>query len=520
MPSIIHAVTRGLKGEILSPMLKEAEQLLAPQRPGLFSKLAEITEVTNFTKMPAQQMRSMLEGKQVSPLEIKNTLGEMEGVVSKSEVMDEIALKGTKLEDVVLGGSADDFAKWYKEQIKYAPEGDATHTPGEWLTLYNNSLGSTKRAPTSFDTYQEPGAVPGSYRELFVTAPSAGKPEAGKEWHRFLPPPEPYNLSSSIGFVKSGDWIDGHSAYSDIPNPIVRIRYNDREVNGKKILFIEEMQGPAGDTKWKVNRPGVTRFNTKQEAEKYLEEYKRYNSEDIEAGVEKVVEGEQGKMPPALQSRIYDIGVKRVLALAKEKGYDGVAWTTGEMQVKRYEGAIVKAVDRVSWKTWQNGEKQVILKYREHGDFACTVNTSGIVTDGPSSFVDQPVDKVLGDIVGPKIISEQNGYIDGLDIKIGGEGLKRVYDKTLPEKFKKYGKGEIRKINLSHKQDVYASTDLEPDIFGELEPAEGATKMGTEQRTMEVPYFPITKETPHRYPIYTLPPAVMAIIEALKEENR
>ena len=46
----------------------------------------------------------------------------------------------------------------------------------------------------------------------------------------------------------------------------------------------------------------------------------------------------------ALQlERIYDIGVKRIIAYAKEHGYDGVAWTPGKMQADRYD--LAKQID-------------------------------------------------------------------------------------------------------------------------------------------------------------------------------
>ena len=94
-------------------------------------------------------------------------------------------------------------------------------------------------------------------------------------------------------------WQDGHSQYSEIKNPIVRIRFNEvAGPNGERILRVEEMQGPS--------------------------------------------DANQQKMPKHLRDNIYQTGVKRILAYAKEHGFDGVALATkpgrtaGETQADRY----------------------------------------------------------------------------------------------------------------------------------------------------------------------------------------
>ena len=124
----------------------------------------------------------------------------------------------------------------------------------------------SQSAPPQFEQYSEPGYKPGSYREMFVTAPGSGikKPikfldaEAAvidfrkntllsdtlsvREWGR-----QEAELKRSTGLTideynnyayQTENWQDGHGAYSDIQNPIVRIRYNDSSggiVTGKQI---------------------------------------------------------------------------------------------------------------------------------------------------------------------------------------------------------------------------------------------------------------------------------------------
>lgn len=180
--------------------------------------------------------------------------------------------------------------------------------------------------PTHYSRYTEPGGK--DYVELFVTAE---KPVRGQEvnlveirdnlvadrrnmtsqeYQQALAEYNRIATEQKIARDASPRWKDGHVSYDDITNPVVRLRMKTREMDGKNTLFIEEMQGP--------------------------------------------VEDQQSKMPESLRKRIYDIGTKRALAYAKENGYDQVAWTTGDMQVKRYEGALRQVVDEILYDTNTN----------------------------------------------------------------------------------------------------------------------------------------------------------------------
>jgi hypothetical protein len=551
--SILKTTMRGLEKNVVSPMLKEAEQLLGP-KIGLFSKLEQEVSRLNFTKMPAEQLRKTMTGRQVSPAETESVLGGLEGTVNREQVRDAIAMKGMKLEDVVLGEvpirEPSRIAELQSIQ-RLRPFTDVEAR--EQHDLLRERMLLSKKLP-KYEKWQEPGAVPGSYREMFVTAPDINIDPRFKQLEEglrnidnmMLPGPDRIKsqeaLRERLGFTKeelsnyflnkdSISWQDGHSAYSDIQNPIVRIRYNDREVNGKKILFVEEMQGPAGDTKWRVDKnyertdaiaAEVAQLNqtafpdraklpeNQAKLDSLLDEFDRLMDEaekaeskvfdnkksadewaaKIGGNVIKFVEGEQGKMPPALQSRIYDIGVKRVLALAKEKGYDGVAWTTGEMQASRYdlskhitrlEADVAPDVNNLKlWLTLKDGSIKVVNTYKDQLSNTVGKELAAKILNGE----------------GKKLSSGTQVFTD-LDLKVGGEGLKSLYDKILPSMFKKYGKEEVRSIELPYM----------------------TTKSGEEITGMEkIPYIPITSKTPSRYPIYSAGP-VGAIMKMLQEEK-
>ncbi|MFA6973070.1 MAG: hypothetical protein WC208_16955, partial [Gallionella sp.] len=497
-----------------------------------FSKLSRAVESKPFTRMPADQLKSMLKGMQVSEREIENILGGLKGVVTKQDVLEEIKANTIELKDVVLGAD-------YKKAMEEAKS--------QGLEVWQ--LIPLEGKPTQFSQYQEPGAVPGSYREMFVTAPSKN--------------PEIFSGQ------RIADWNDGHSAYDGVENPIVRIRFNERDVSGKKILFVEEIQGPSGDTKYTVNpsiktvndveylriQPNTLnqespkywfknkltgkefpawgktkeeatqnavkwlnapinkviedlKFNSKKEAEAYAAQHKIDPSQ-----IEKVVEGNQGKMPPELQARIYDIGVKRILAYAKENGYDGVAWTTGEMQRQRYKEAVVKEIESVTWYPipTSGGGKEVTLFGTNKHKYHFGINKDGTILQAPEGFgtaQGRNIEELVGKELGPRILKEIGGDEKTANLSFGGEGLKDVYDSRLPAMFKKYGKGEVGEIKIGGKKEVSIDElDYANRRDGLPDHQPGDTYLLDE--TKSVPYTSISPKTPPEFPLYSGPEAAI-----------
>jgi len=472
-------VVRGEKGSVS-----------IPQRPGFVSKLEE---VVNSNKMPMKMNKGdlfrMLENNGVSQAEIQNTLlpnliaGE-KSVVTKGDVLDAIKVGKTKFKDVVLGNNKYKLTLEEEKEWTRLNNIQREFTPDE-IARYdylNNEFMNIPGNSTHYEQYSEPGYVPGSYREMFVTAPEAGiKTGTGiKKFGVADAPTEFYDIKDN--------WNDGHSAYSNIQNPIVRIRYNDREVNRKKILFVEEFQGPSPS--------------------------------------------EQAKMPSWLQKRIYDIGVKRVLFLAKEKGYDGVAWTSGEMQASRYD--LSKHIDLISYD--YNTETGIgLLK-------AFQPNAREPIIEDVYSPKD--LENVIGKEATQKIVKQLDPSkpfnitrLEEADLKVGGEGLKKLYDQQIPSLFKKYGKEGVGEINLS--KPTISKTGSTPARVedwlkeltdGEIDEKGFETRMksigyewgkdgyylvygGTVHipRVGKVPYTPITSKTPSHYPMYTLPPLLLGL---------
>lgn len=198
---------------------------------------------------------------------------------------------------------------------------------------------------------------------------------------------------------KSPVWQDGHGGYNHVKNPVVRLRHNDRvDADGKKVFFIEEMQGPQDQ--------------------------------------------EQPNMSEEFRDRIYDIGLKRALRKAVEGGYDKLAWTTGKQQVDRYPG-VEKKLNII-------GYSGTNLKAYDH-DGNEVISRAGVSKDDlPSLIGQEATEKLLS--VPPKGTLRM---LEDQDITIGGEGLKNLYDSMLRSKADKLLKRAGGKVTQT---DINAGT--------------------------------------------------------------
>jgi hypothetical protein len=465
----------------------EAGAVANEQKKPFYSKLEEIVSMKMSGKMDVEQLKKMLKNSGVSDAEVNTVLGDLKGSVTKKEVLDALVDNGTKFEDVVLGDKSPskiDSAELIRilkdndnlgydtatEALRDLRTGELSIASVEWnkpedKAKFQEFIAERQRNinadnKTYYEQYSEPGYVPGSYRELFVTAPDV---KISLDEIK-----DPFNLGiSDFDSPKSQvtkNWQDGHPAYSSIQNPIVRIRYNERDVNGKRILFVEEFQGPSKEN--------------------------------------------QSKMPEALQKRIYDIGVKRVLALAKEQGFDGVAWTTGEMQASRYD--LSKHLDRIDWhKTptslnpTTSNKRFVDIHATNGGSIMLYVDDEGIITNSPNTTQGgKRLEEIIGKELTKQIMEQGRGKLDGLDLKVGGEGLKYLYDKQIPSLMKKYGKEEVKETTLTGTEDI--------DLAGEP----------TKNSTTKVPYTPITSKTPGSFTLYSDPFGLGATLSRLSQGNR
>jgi predicted kinase len=372
-----------------NPDIRYSMRTLTP----FFSKLERVVEQKVQGKTSLLNLKAMLRNAGVSPVEIDNVLAGLDGTIARQELLDHVKANSVEFEDVVLddnelSGLSDDLND-------YLP-------PGAQMP--------TAERRTHFGQYTLPGAVAGSYREFFVTAPEysklpfdleakaaraflLGEGYFPEETLTALPDTTVISIAGRYDWKPAtGNWKDGHSQYSEINNPIVRIRYNERQVDGKRVLFVEEMQGPS--------------------------------------------DANQEQMPEWLRKRIYDIGVKRVIAIAKEQGFDAVAWTTGQQQADRYD--LSQQIDAIQY--FKKGDTYDLSAVKDGEE---VITKEGLTANELADVVGKEIAKSIVAGEGRDLGKSGGKEITGDGLRVGGEGLKNLYDSMLPKMFAKYAKGQI-----------------------------------------------------------------------------
>ena len=119
-----------------------------------------------------------------------------------------------------------------------------------------------------------------------------------------------------------------------------------------------------------------------------------------------------------------DLGLKRALREAAEKGYDKLVWTPGAEQAARYD--LSKHIDELHW------HRGNLVAYDKDGNKV--IQRTGM------SASDLP--DVVGKDVADKLLAQEAGSdgwrtLEGQDLKVGGEGMSGFYDKILPTQLQK-----------------------------------------------------------------------------------
>jgi hypothetical protein len=136
-------------------------------------------------------------------------------------------------------------------------------------------------------------------------------------------------------------------------------------------------------------------------------------------------------MPDApFKKNWHELAMKRVLNYAAENGYDRVAITPGAEQASRYN--LAKQVDSIAWQ--KQPDNTFSIQAIKGGDEL--VSKNGLSAD--------QLEDMIGKDAASKIHEKSGDYhmgtLQGVDLEVGGEGMKGFYDKMLPDYLNSYGK--------------------------------------------------------------------------------
>jgi len=424
--------------------------------------------------------------------------------VTRQEVQDYIAGNRVDVQEVRLGEPSNinklsneqldaEYQRMFGESLRsgYGPD---------WRTrrqdiideLTNPELENGISGATKYQQYQLPGGE--NYREILLTLPekapamypnfdlyfqakfsdyadpsnplyAMAQKEAKRNWDATGGKIEVDDFSGNKVGLSTGNYTSSHF---DQPNILAHMRVNDRiDADGKKMLLIEEIQSD-----W---HQGGREYGYKSKSGEYGkkitdEEYQRASSlqnrqrdglltpqeaaefSDIMSRHQASIEG--SRVPDApFKGTWHQLALKRALKYAADNGYDRVGLTTGSQQAERYN--LAKQVDEITVPMVnEDGTRSVRIDPIEGTSIKLMVDKDGIVTGygaGSTQFSGKKLNDVVGKEMSQKIMqAERMTKFSGLDLQIGGEGMKKYYDEIYPAFFEKQGKkynaktGEIR----------------------------------------------------------------------------
>jgi hypothetical protein len=134
--------------------------------------------------------------------------------------------------------------------------------------------------------------------------------------------------------------------------------------------------------------------------------------------------------------------MKRAIQMATEGGYDRVAFTTGKQQAERF--SLSKQINDLN--IARNKNNFVITATNKDGLVA--INQSIPDLRNLDDYVGKEMANKIKDDFANKTGNEHN--YAGLDLEVGGEGMKGFYDKILPDFVNKYGKKNNLKVGKTN----------------------------------------------------------------------
>jgi hypothetical protein len=354
----------------------------------------------------------------------------------------------------------------YNALIKKFPNLEETDNWGD--RVLDEIIGSS--GGTKFSKYTLPGGE--NYREILLTLPPS-KIEVDK-WNVIRPDGISDGFYSSEKFAmdranaiggtvaeRPGRVIEGGfmSQHFDQPNILAHLRVNDRVIDGKKTLFVEEVQsdwhqagrkkGYAQDVQKQLAKINEERAALVAEKSKVLDEAAPFTDKGMDAPQDLLdrftmaddrlaaLQAQQNRLGQGVPDAPFkttwsDLSMKRVIQMASEGGYDRIAFTTGKTQAERFD--LSKQINDITIA-------------RNKTNFVITAtNKDGLVAINQSIPDLRNLDEIVGKDLAEKVKDDfanksgnEHNYA-GLDLQVGGEGMKGFYDDILPKFLDKYAK--------------------------------------------------------------------------------
>jgi hypothetical protein len=338
-----------------------------------------------------------------------------------------------------------------------------------WVRKGKAAKAEAKGLKTHHERWTEPGGK--NYREFMLKLPrkKMQKPSdaiIAKIGDGTATPAERAEFEAARSEASSFR-VSGHLGGEE--NILAHVRFKDRVgAQGKKTLAIEEIQS---DWHQKGRERGY-KTGKKAEAINFGEWMRRRGVEDVEreiqlnwaareesplwrewdkenrAALEAMSEEAQGVPDaPFKQTEAWaGLALKRMIRWAAEHGYDQITWFPGKVQNKRYN--LSTHVEAINYS-----------RYPEKGTVKIMAWKKGHTMDGNNPWgadheMEVPVAELseqVGKEMADKIMNAEQitGTFKGVDLDIGGSGMKGFYDKMLVDVANKLGKKHGAKVGVT-----------------------------------------------------------------------
>ena len=448
------------------------------------------------------------------------------GKVTKDQVLDYLDGNGVKVEETMLSNDG---------YMRDARGGRIDDGAGGFVA---------NGKPTKYENYQLPGGK--NYRELLLTLPERGAEQYTRANIETLPADDPATSQPDVFWyfkvpgnvlqipkskypsqVDARDYIirekqpaapeeqNYKSSHWDQRNILAHVRFNERtDADGKRVLFIEEIQSDwaqegkkggflrsANTTGWQASSSGGGWFVVRDASGEKVGEYRASDARDAikMAGLN----FGSGTVPSAPFVGKTDawvaLAIKRMVSYAAENGFDRVAFVNGQQSADRYD--LSKQLDQIMFDRYADGTYR-IMGFTKDG-------RGGAQDFGNHRAEDLP--NVVGKDLAEKIVNDpdKSGAFRGLDLKVGGEGMKAFYDKIVPavakDVLKKLGGSGMTTVNLALDLRTEGGRNVQVNRFREemqtkygdgimmkMTPEERATLKALEDGRTPQPGFDIT----------------------------
>ena len=338
--------------------------------------------------------------------------------------------------------------------------------------------------PSKYESYTLPGDKD-NYTEKLLTLPYEKKGLVLRDGETAI---------DALNRARAENPPPFRSSHFDEPNVLAHTRYDDRtSLDGKKTLFLEELQsdwhqkGKREGYRDKAPEPitlasiehggGVHSVRFSDGSRSYVG-YGTVGSNATDAEIRDYFKNiladknsevnakyQRGVPDAPFKSDWHELAMKRMLRHAAENGYDRLAWTTGDQQAARYD--LSRKISKLEWHPVIGSGDGRLWAFDHSGNAVMQeqIHPSQIADyigkDAAQKLLDAPVEY-------SETGRRQWKSLAGVDLKVGGEWAKALYDRAIPNFLNKYAKKWGARVGTS---DIVIGTDTDR-VFVGTEPSQ------------------------------------------------